>query len=105
VHGAVEALAGDGSEPTCPDRRYGRVTAEIGLALAATPGELAAKEAAIAAHASQIPAGLLDPADFATGYQLEWYLREGPPGVLDLLGNVHVLAGALARSPRPGAVR
>ncbi len=106
VHGAVDALAGARSErPGAPDRRYGRVTAEIGLALAATPGELAANQAAIAAHASQIPAGLLDPAEFATAYQLEWYLRDGPPGALDLLGNVHVLAGAPERRARPRAVR
>ncbi len=108
VHGAAEALSGalTGalSGPDGP-RRYGRVTAEIGLALAGTPGELAAKQAAIAAHASQIPAGSLVPAEFATAYQLEWYLRDGPPGLLDLLGNVHVLAGTPERSPRSRAVR
>ncbi len=50
-------------------RRYGRVTAEITLALAATGSELAAKRAAMAVHASQI--GAEDLADgFEQAYQL-----------------------------------
>lgn len=45
------------------------------------------KRAAIAAHASQIPADssvlALDDATFAGVYGYEWYVRTGPPGALD----------------------
>lgn len=48
---------------------------------------IADKRAAIAAHASQIPAGstvlALDDDTFAAVYGYEWYVRTGPPGVLD----------------------
>lgn len=50
---------------------------------------IAAKRAAIAAHASQIPADstvlALDDETFAAVYGYEWYVRTGPPGVLDTL--------------------
>ena len=48
---------------------------------------LAAKRAAIAAHVSQIPADssvlAFDEATFAGVYGYEWYVRTGPPAVLD----------------------
>ena len=48
---------------------------------------LAAKRAAIAAHASQIPAEStvlgFDDDTFAGVYGYEWYVRTGPPSVLD----------------------
>jgi N-acetyl-1-D-myo-inositol-2-amino-2-deoxy-alpha-D-glucopyranoside deacetylase len=70
---------------------YGRVTAEISVAVAATPEELAVKRAALLAHASQICEQML--ADrFAETYELEWYLRRGPAALLEELGNVHALA-------------
>ena len=47
------------------------------------------KRAAMAAHISQIPpdseAMLLDDATFAAVYGHEWYVRSGPPTVLDQL--------------------
>jgi LmbE family N-acetylglucosaminyl deacetylase len=50
-------------------------------------GVLAAKRAAMAAHASQIPESAsalqLPEAHFADVYGTEWYLRAGPPGPLD----------------------
>lgn len=50
---------------------------------------IADKRAAIAAHASQIPADstvlALDDDTFAGVYGYEWYVRTGPPGVLDEL--------------------
>ncbi len=50
------------------------------------------KRAAMAAHASQIPPDseviLLDDATFAAVYGHEWYVRTGPPTVLDLLARV-----------------
>jgi LmbE family N-acetylglucosaminyl deacetylase len=73
--------------------RYGRVTAEISTAVAATDAELEAKRRAMAAHASQIdPAELAGPA-FAAAYELEWYVRHGPAALLEELGNAHALAG------------
>ena len=70
-------------------RQYGRVTAEISVAVAATPRELAVKRAALLAHASQITPGMLDDR-FQETYELEWYLRRGPRALLDGL-NVHAL--------------
>ncbi|MDP3712500.1 MAG: PIG-L deacetylase family protein [Mycobacteriales bacterium] len=74
-----------------PDRRYGRVTAEITTAVAATPGELDAKRAAMLAHTSQIDPAWVDDPTFAETYELEWYLRRGPAALLEELGNVHAL--------------
>ena len=90
VRGAARAAAPSASGG------YGRVTAEISLAIAGTADELAGKRAALAAHASQISGAMITRADFDDAYQLEWYLRDGPPGVLDELGNCHALAGASA---------
>jgi N-acetyl-1-D-myo-inositol-2-amino-2-deoxy-alpha-D-glucopyranoside deacetylase len=81
VHGA------NSSQPT----PYGRVTVEIPLAVAADEATLAAKRRAMAAHASQIPPHSLDLAGFSDVYGLEWYLRDGPAGVVDRLGNVHAI--------------
>ncbi len=48
-----------------------------------------AKRSAMAAHLSQIPPGSpvlgLDSATFAGVYGYEWYVRSGPPGLLDAL--------------------
>jgi LmbE family N-acetylglucosaminyl deacetylase len=50
---------------------------------------LAAKRRAIAAHASQVPetssAMTMPAATFADVYGYEWYVRTGPPGIIDLL--------------------
>jgi LmbE family N-acetylglucosaminyl deacetylase len=82
----------DTATSSLPGARYGRVTAEITTALAASPQELAAKRRAIAAHTSQVdPAELAGP-DFADTYELEWFVRRGAPAVLEELGNVHAVA-------------
>lgn len=70
---------------------YGRVTVEIPLAVAGTERTLAAKRTAMAAHASQILPASIELTGFADVYGLEWYLRDGPAGVLDQLGNVHAI--------------
>ena len=70
---------------------YGRVTAEISVALAATPRELAVKREALLAHASQITPEMLSDR-FTETYELEWFLRRGPAAVLEELGNAHALA-------------
>ncbi len=84
VHGAAR-FVGSG---------YGRVTAEIALAVTGTPAQLAVKRAAITAHASQLGPDDVPEDGFAAAYGYEWYRRSGPPGVLDALGNAHLLAGA-----------
>jgi N-acetyl-1-D-myo-inositol-2-amino-2-deoxy-alpha-D-glucopyranoside deacetylase len=89
LHFAGAHVLDDAVKPT-QRPTYGRVTAEIGVALAATPAELAAKRTALLAHASQITPEML--ADrFAETYELEWYLRRGPAAVLEELGNAHAL--------------
>jgi LmbE family N-acetylglucosaminyl deacetylase len=71
-------------------RVFGRVTAEISVAVAATPYELAVKRAALLAHESQIGPETLDER-FQETYELEWYLRRGPVSLLEQLGNAHAL--------------
>jgi LmbE family N-acetylglucosaminyl deacetylase len=72
-------------------RTYGRVTAEITTAVAATPTELTAKRAAMLAHVSQIGPDALDGPAFAETYELEWFVRRGSPALLETLGNAHAL--------------
>jgi LmbE family N-acetylglucosaminyl deacetylase len=73
-------------------RNYGRVTAEITTAVAATPRELDAKRAAMLAHASQIGPEALDNGVFRETYELEWFVRRGGPALLESLGNAHAVA-------------
>jgi LmbE family N-acetylglucosaminyl deacetylase len=87
LHFAGEHLLDDASGR----RTYGRVTAEITTAVAATPRELAAKRAAMLAHASQIGPEALAGDDFAETYELEWFVRRGAPALLETLGNAHSL--------------
>jgi len=84
VHGAARAAA-------VP---FGRMTAEIPLAISGTPAELATKRSAITAHASQVAEADVPADGFADAYGLEWFGRSGPPGVLDTLGNAHIFAAA-----------
>lgn len=90
VHGAARAAG-------VP---FGRVTAEIAVAVAGTDRELALKREAMLAHASQIDPAGVPAARFAAAYGHEWFLRGERdragtgPGVLDALGNAHLLAGA-----------
>jgi LmbE family N-acetylglucosaminyl deacetylase len=72
-------------------RTYGRGTAEISTAVAATPRELAAKRTAMLAHASQIGPEALAGPQFAETYELEWFMRRGAPALLETLGNAHAL--------------
>ena len=86
VHGAARAAA----------VAFGRATAEIGLAVSGSAADHACKRAAIIAHASQVDPLAVPVEGFAAAYGLEWYRRTGPPGVLDALGNVHLVAGTSA---------
>jgi N-acetyl-1-D-myo-inositol-2-amino-2-deoxy-alpha-D-glucopyranoside deacetylase len=89
VHGAARAAA----------VAFGRVTAEITLAVTGTPADLERKRAAITAHESQVGPADVPVEDFATTYGYEWFRRTGRPGVLDLLGNAHLIATAVAGAP------
>ncbi len=66
--------------------RYGHPTVEIDLTVDVR-AHIAAKRAAFAAHASQLPDHSspmqLDDAAFAAVYGHEWFIRIGPPGPLD----------------------
>jgi LmbE family N-acetylglucosaminyl deacetylase len=66
---------------------FGIPAAEVELMLAASPGELSAKRAAIGAHSSQITPDDVAHAAFDEAYGFEWYLRSGPAGILDELGD------------------
>jgi LmbE family N-acetylglucosaminyl deacetylase len=93
LHFAGAHLLDDAVKPVqSPIQRptYGRVTAEITTAVAATANELAAKRAAMAAHVSQIGPDALEQ-EFAETYELEWYVRRGAPALLETLGNAHAL--------------
>jgi N-acetyl-1-D-myo-inositol-2-amino-2-deoxy-alpha-D-glucopyranoside deacetylase len=82
VHGAARAAAVE----------FGRTTAEIALAVTGTAADLARKRAAILAHASQVGPADLPEETFAAAYGYEWYRRTGAPGLLDRLGNAHLVA-------------
>ena len=65
---------------------FGRSTVEIDLTVD-VGSALAAKRAAFAAHASQLPPGspvmVLDDEAFRAVYGLEWFCRRGPRGPID----------------------
>ncbi|MET0188328.1 MAG: PIG-L family deacetylase [Pseudonocardia sediminis] len=90
VHGAARAA----------DVAFGRVTAEIATAVAGSASDLAVKRAAMLTHASQIGPDAVPDETFAATYGYEWFLRDGASGLLDVLGNEHLLAGAPRRPER-----
>lgn len=80
---------------------YGRGTAQIPVTVRAGANELAAKHAAMAAHASQIATESLR--DFDRCYRYEWYLRSGRRGIIDELTDdrpVPARVPARASAPR-----
>lgn len=91
VHGAARAVHEVGGAGP-----FGRATVEIALAVSGTAAHLAVKRAAITAHASQLGPDDVPAATFAAAYGYEWYLRSGPAGVLDRLGNAHLLGAPSA---------
>jgi LmbE family N-acetylglucosaminyl deacetylase len=60
--------------------------AGIATVVTADGADLAAKRAAMAAHASQVPRDAVRRSGFAAAYGREWYRRVGPPGLLDAVG-------------------
>ncbi|HVQ96467.1 MAG TPA: PIG-L family deacetylase [Mycobacteriales bacterium] len=76
--------AGEQSGPPAAPR-LGRHRDEVTTVVAADAADLAAKRAAMAAHASQIDRAALRRRGFAETYGLEWYVGPGIPGLLDSL--------------------
>lgn len=69
---------------------FGVPAEQVTLRIAATELELTVKRAAIGAHASQITPDAIAHASFDETYGFEWFLRDGPPSVLDHLANPHL---------------
>jgi LmbE family N-acetylglucosaminyl deacetylase len=88
----VEQHLVEGEAPRVGRPRVGSATVEITTAVRGSAGELAAKRAAMAAHSSQIPPDTMYAPSFDDVYGLEWYIRRGPAGVVEALGNAHVIA-------------
>jgi len=64
--------------------------AGIATVVEADAADLAAKRAAMAAHASQVPRSAVRRAGFAAAYGREWYRRTGGPGLLDEVAGIAV---------------
>jgi len=65
-------------------------TSGIATVVDADAVDLAAKRAAMAAHASQVPREAVRRSGFAAAYGREWYRRDGVPGLLDEVASVAV---------------
>lgn len=88
----VEQHLVEGSVPREGRPAVGASSVEITTAVRGSAGELAAKRAAMAAHASQIPPDTMYAPSYDDVYGLEWYIRRGRAGVLEELGNAHLFA-------------
>jgi LmbE family N-acetylglucosaminyl deacetylase len=88
----VEQHLVEGEAPRVGKPRVGAASVEITTAVRGTADELAAKRQAMAAHSSQIPPDTMYAPSYDDVYGLEWYIRRGPAGVLETLGNAHLIA-------------
>jgi LmbE family N-acetylglucosaminyl deacetylase len=75
---------------------FGRPARDITLAITGDDDHLAAKYAAITAHASQVRPEDVPEDRFADLYGTEWFRGSGTPGVLELLGSAASSAARLA---------
>ena len=82
VHGAARAAAVD----------YGRVTAEIALAVTGSAADLERKRAAIIAHASQVGPDDVPADDVRRRLRLRVVPPHRRPGGARRLGNAHLVA-------------
>jgi LmbE family N-acetylglucosaminyl deacetylase len=81
------------------DLDVGVPAAAISVTVHAGIGDLLAKMAAMAAHASQIGPEYLDPLDFGAAYGREWFVRRGAVGVLEALADRPRVASSSALQP------
>jgi len=88
----VEQHLVEGSSPRDGRPSVGTASVEITTAVRGSAGELAAKRIAMAAHSSQIPPDTMYAPSYDDVYGLEWYIRRGPAGVIEELGNAHLFA-------------
>lgn len=88
----VEQHLVEGETPRTGRPRVGATSVEITTAVRGTADELAAKRLAMAAHSSQIPPDTMYAPSYDDVYGLEWYIRRGQAGVLESLGNAHLIA-------------
>jgi LmbE family N-acetylglucosaminyl deacetylase len=88
----VEQHLVEGETPRAGRPRVGSASVEITTAVRGSVSELAAKRSAMAAHASQIPPDTMYAPSYDDVYGLEWYIRRGPAGALEALGNAHLFA-------------
>lgn len=88
----VEQHLVEGETPRVGRPRVGTPSVEITTAVRGTASELAAKRLAMAAHSSQIPPDTMLAPSYDDVYGLEWYIRRGPAGALESLGNAHLFA-------------
>lgn len=83
----VETHLVDHARDSIPETRVIGVPSVMVTTMVDVRAELDAKRAAIAAHGSQVPeesfVRAMVSATFAEVYGYEWYVRVGPPGVLD----------------------
>jgi N-acetyl-1-D-myo-inositol-2-amino-2-deoxy-alpha-D-glucopyranoside deacetylase len=88
----VEQHLVEGSSRRTGRPSIGAASVEITTAVRGSDSELAAKRAAMAAHSSQIPPDTMYAPSFDDVYGLEWFIRRGPAGVVETLGNAHLIA-------------
>ena len=88
----VEQHLVEGEAPRAGKPRVGSASVEITTAVRGSAEELAAKRRAMAAHSSQIPPDTMYAPSFDDVYGLEWYIRRGPAGAIETLGNAHLIA-------------
>lgn len=81
----------EGAEPRMGRPNVGRVSVEITTALTGTSTEVALKREAMRVHVSQIGPEVIDAHGFDETYGSEWFIRRGPAGVLETLGNTHLI--------------
>jgi N-acetyl-1-D-myo-inositol-2-amino-2-deoxy-alpha-D-glucopyranoside deacetylase len=88
----VERHLVEGDRPRVGRPRVGASSVEITTAVRGSAAELAAKRLAMAAHSSQIPPDTMHASSYDEVYGLEWFIRRGPVGLLESLGNAHLIA-------------
>ncbi|SNR24500.1 PIG-L family deacetylase [Blastococcus mobilis] len=77
----------EGTRPRHLRSAIGRTSVNISTVVRADAADLRAKRAAMRVHRSQIPMSALARTRFAGTYGTEWFVREGRPGLLDVVAD------------------